>query len=203
MMSSSCRFDLGVTGVLIRIRGGDRLATQELFPLVYDELRLLAGKYLSRESAAFTIQPTALVHEAYIRLVGPGDSTWENRRHFFGAAATAIRRILTDHARAHRRAKRGAGVRPLPIDDTRVCVEDSTLDVLALDEVLDRLMQLDPFKAKVVELRFFAGLSMDEIGRTLGASPSSVAREWRFARVWLHRELAEIPVHDPATLEAS
>jgi len=179
-----------VTMLLVRAQKGDRLATEELFPLIYEELRSLAAGYLSREFAAQTLQPTVLVHEAFIRLVGPGEVSWENRNHFFGAAAKAIRRILVDHARARRRMKRGGGVRPLSLDDAGdLGIDGVDLDFQALDEALVRLAELDPNKGHLVELKFFGGLSMEEIGQVLGASPSTVAREWRFARTWLHREL--------------
>lgn len=178
-----------VTSLLIRAQQGDRLATDELFPLVYEELRRVAEQFLSRENAAHTLQPTALVHEAYIRLVGPADITWESRRHFFGSAARAIRRILTDHARSKRRAKRGGGAQRIPVDEAAVVIQGIDLDILALDDALKLLAQLDPHKADLVELRFFAGLSMEDIAHALGASPSTIARDWRFARAWLHREL--------------
>jgi RNA polymerase sigma-70 factor, ECF subfamily len=178
-----------VTSLLVRAQKGDCLATEELFPLVYDELRALAARYLSQESAAQTLQPTALVHEAFLRLVGPGETSWENRRHFFGAAAKAIRRILLDHARGKRRMKRGGGARPLSLGDADLSVEGISLDLLALDEALNNLAKLDPTKANLVELRFFGGLSVDEISQAMGSSPSTVAREWRFIRAWLHREL--------------
>jgi RNA polymerase sigma factor (TIGR02999 family) len=179
-----------VTVLLARAQAGDRSATDELFPLVYDELRHLADRYLAAEPRGQTLQPTALVHEAYLRLVGPADGGWENRAHFFGAAAQAIRRILIDRARARRRVKRGSGERPLPLDAAgELAVDGPDLDVLALDEALQRLAALDPRKARVVELRFFGGLDQDETAATLGISPSTVAREWSFARVWLHREM--------------
>lgn len=180
-----------VTTLLVRAQRGDRLATDELFPLVYDELRSLAAQYLSQESAAQTFQPTALVHEAFIRLVGPGEISWENRRHFFGAAAKAIRRILIDHARAKRRMKRGGGDKPLSLDDVNLSVEGANLDIIALDEALRKLATLDPNKGNLVELRFFGGLSMEEISQATGTSLSTVAREWRFVRAWLYRELTD------------
>ena len=180
-----------VTTLLVRAQKGDRLATEELFPVVYEELRSLAARHLSQESQAQTLQPTALVHEAFIRLVGPGESSWESRRHFFGAAAKAIRRILIDHARAKRRMKRGEGARPLPLEDADVCVEGMNLDILALNEALERLETLDPKMANLVELRFFGGLSMEDISRATGDSPSTLARTWRFARTWLYRELGD------------
>ena len=179
-----------VTQLLARAQAGDRGATDELFPLVYDELRQLADRYLSAEARVQTLQPTALVHEAYLRLVGPADQGWENRAHFFGAAARAIRRILIDRARARKRLKRGLGDRPLPLEAAEsVAVEGPDLDVLALDEALQRLSAVDAQTAQVVELRFFGGLGVDETATTLGISPATVAREWAFARAWLHREM--------------
>ena len=180
-----------VTSLLVRAQGGDRTATNELFPLVYDEMRKLADRFLSAEHDVQTLQPTALVHEAYLRLVGPSDRGWESRAHFFGAAARAIRRILTDRARSRRRMKRGSGERPLPLDlEETVGEEGPSLDVLALDESLERLSALDSQKARVVELRFFGGLSVEETALALGISASTVARDWAFARVWLHREMS-------------
>ncbi|MBL9002252.1 MAG: sigma-70 family RNA polymerase sigma factor [Phycisphaerae bacterium] len=179
-----------VTELLQRARAGDALATDELFPRVYGELRQLAERFLSDERACHTLQPTALVNEAYLRLVGPADSGWENKAHFFGAAAKAIRRILTDHARARNAAKRGRGA--VRHEATELAAPDSTspIDAMALDTALDRLSALDPGKARIVELRYFAGLTVDETARVMGVSPSSIAREWAFIRVWLHRELS-------------
>ena len=180
-----------VTVLLARARAGDRNATNELFPVVYEELRTLADRYLSAEPRGQTLQPTALVHEAYLRLVGPADGGWESRAHFFGAAARAIRRILIDRARARHRVKRGGGERPLPLDEAAgVAVDGPDLDVLALDEALSRLAELAPQKAQVVELRFFGGLGVDETAAALGVSPSTVARDWAFAKIWLHREMS-------------
>ena len=181
-----------ITSLLARAQGGDRAATDELFPLVYDELRRLADRFLSAESRAVTLQPTALVNEAYLRLAGPQDAGWESRAHFFGAAARAVRRILTDHARARRRSKRGGGAAPVSVDAaTSVSADGVDLDVIALDEALERLSTLDARKAEVVHLRFFAGLSVEETAAALGLSESTVAREWAFARIWLHREIGE------------
>ncbi len=179
-----------VTELLQRARTGDALATDELFPRVYGELRQLAERFLSDERACHTLQPTALVNEAYLRLVGPADSGWENKAHFFGAAAKAIRRILTDHARARNAAKRGGSA--VRHEATELAAPDSTspIDAMALDTALDRLSALDPGKARIVELRYFAGLTVDETARVMGVSPSSIAREWAFIRVWLHRELS-------------
>jgi len=169
----------------------DRSATNELFSLVYEELRRLADRLLANERPGQTLQPTALVHEAYLRLVGPSNARWDGRAHFFGAAAQAIRRILIDRARARHRLRREASAGAQAIDDAAsVAAAGSSPDVLELDEALSRLALLDPQKARVVELRFFAGLGVEETAAALGTSPSTVARDWRFARIWLHRELS-------------
>ncbi len=183
-----------VTMLLARAQDGDRQATDELFPIVYDELRELAERFMRDESKAKTMQATALVHEAYMRLVGPNQTPWENRAHFFGAAARAIRRILTDHARERNRLKRGGGVAAVALDEALVVASDAaTFDFVGLDAALARLTLLDEQKARVVELRFFAGLTVEQTALALGVSPSTVARDWQFARVWLHRELAQTP----------
>jgi len=184
-----------VTDLLAQAQGGDRSATDELFPLVYAELRRLADRHLSREPAGQTLQPTALVHEAYLRLCGDADRGWDSRAHFFGAAARAIRRILIDRARSRRRLRRGGGERAEHLDHDERAIEIAAsvdaprLDYLALDEALERLAAIDPQAARIVELRFFAGLSPLETARALRISESTEARGWRFARVWLHREL--------------
>jgi len=182
-----------VTLLLDRAQRGDRTATDELFPLVYDELRVLAARTLDGERVGHTLQPTALVNEAYLRLVGPSDAGWQSRAHFFGAAAKAIRRILTDHARSRGRLKRGGGRAGgrIPLDEALVVGDDNVPDLVALDEALERLGAMDAQKARVVELRFFAGLSVEDVARALGVSESTVARDWRFARVWLHKELGD------------
>jgi RNA polymerase sigma factor (TIGR02999 family) len=179
-----------VTAILLRASSGDEVATRDLFPLVYDELRRLATQHLAQERRNHTLQPTALVNEAYLRLVGPGDVSWQNRAHFFGAAAQAIRRILMDHARTRNRQKRGGGqVRVLSLDGIDVASEESDSELLALDEALTKLAAADPVKAKVVEMRYFAGLSIEETARAMGISTATVSRHWEFARTWLHREL--------------
>lgn len=181
-----------ITVLLARAQKGDRHATDELFPLVYEELRQLSQQHLAQERRSHTLQPTALVNEAYLRLVGDGDVTWENRAHFFGAAARAIRRILTDHARTKGRLKRGGGNKPVPLSDDAVAAPaDESLDLVAVDAALEKLAALDPQKAKVVELRFFAGLTGDQVALALGVSPSTIARDWQFARAWLHREITK------------
>lgn len=179
-----------VTDLLSRARAGDALATNELFPKVYGELRTLAERFLADERVNHTLQPTALVNEAYLRLVGPADVTWENRAHFFGAAAKAIRRILTDHARAKNAAKRGGGAERDLVTELAAPEGASPIDALALDAALDKLARMDEVKARMVELRYYAGLTVEETARAMGTSQSTVAREWAFVRVWLHRELA-------------
>jgi len=179
-----------VTQLLARAQRGDARATDELFPIVYDELRALAAGFLQDESRAQTMQATALVHEAYLRLIGPSQAPWDSRAHFFGAAARAIRRILVDHARARNGLKRGGGQRPVSLDDALVVApSESDAGMVCLDEALSKLAAFDQTKARVVELRFFGGLTVDQTALAMGISPSTVAREWQFARVWLHREV--------------
>jgi RNA polymerase sigma factor (TIGR02999 family) len=178
-----------ITSLLARAHAGDRQATDELLPLVYEELRKLADRFLAAEKRGLTLQPTALVHEAYLRLVGSDRAGWENRAHFFGAAARAIRRILVDRARARHAARRG-GDRPMRLQtDAPLAGSEPSLDVLALDEALAKLASIDAQKARVVELRYFGGLSVDETASTLGVSASTVDRDWVFARTWLHRAM--------------
>ncbi len=179
-----------VTQLLASAQSGQAQATNDLFPIVYDELRSIAGHFLADESKAQTLQATALVHEAYLRLIGPNQPPWENRAHFFGAAAKAIRRILTDHARARTALKRGSGAKPIPLDESLAISTDSPESLLRLDETLEKLAKLDAHKARVVELRFFAGLSVEQTALALGVSPSTIARDWQFARVWLHKEIS-------------
>ncbi|MFZ4574615.1 MAG: sigma-70 family RNA polymerase sigma factor [Phycisphaerales bacterium] len=178
-----------VTQLLADAQRGDSGATNELFPIVYDELRRLAAGLIRDEGRAHTLQATALVHEAYMRLVGPEQTPWENRAHFFGAAAQAIRRILIDHARSKLRIKRGGGAKPIPLDDSLALSLESPESLIDLDRALARLALVSPLKAKVVELRFFAGLTVEQTALAMQVSPSTVARDWQFARVWLHREL--------------
>src|SRR5688572_14196372 len=179
-----------IPSLLARAQGGDRQATDALMPLVYEELRQLADRFLAAEKRGATLQPTALVHEAYLRLVGSDQGSWQNRAHFFGAAARAIRRILVDRSRARRAVRRG-GDRPLRLDtDAPLAEPGPSLDVLALDEALASLASIDAQKARVVELRFFGGLSVDETAAALGVSASTVDRDWVFARSWLHRAMS-------------
>ncbi len=178
-----------VTMLLSRAGEGDAKATDELFPIVYEELRTIAAKFLHAEHRAQTMQATALVHEAYLRLIGDEQTPWDSRAHFFGAAARAIRRILIDHARHRTRIKRGGGLARAPLSEALSVCAEPEVDMLGLDDALTRLAAIDPQKARVVELRFFAGLTADQTALTMGISPSTVARDWQFARVWLAREI--------------
>lgn len=157
--------------------------------LVYDELRRLARHRMSVESAGHTLQATALVHEAYLRLVGKDDPGWQNRAHFFAAAAEAMRRILVDHARHKQADKRGGDLERQSLDALQVMARGPAEDIVALDEALLRLKQIEPQAAQVVQLRYFAGLSLPEIAQMLGVSPRTTDRKWAYARAWLHREL--------------
>jgi RNA polymerase sigma-70 factor, ECF subfamily len=187
-MSSPTSTD--VSQLLFAWSRGDADALTRLMPLVYDELRRLAGSYLRRERADHTLQPTALVHEAFLKLVGQ-ELNLQNRAHFFGVAAQVMRCILVDHARGHDAAKRGSGVQPFALEEVVDTPDTSQVDVLALDEALNDLTRLDPQQARIVELRYFGGLTIEETAEVLGLSPATVKREWRLARTWLHRELSK------------
>jgi RNA polymerase sigma factor (TIGR02999 family) len=178
-----------VTQVLEQIRNGDQRAADRLLPLVYDEFRALARHYLAQERANHTLQPTALVHEAYMKLVDQTRVDWQGRSHFFAVAAQAMRRILVDHARSRQREKRGGGRARVVLDEAVALSPQKDEDVIALDEALERLAKLDPRQAKVVELRFFGGLGVEEVAHALGVSKRTVEGDWTFARAWLSREL--------------
>jgi RNA polymerase sigma factor (TIGR02999 family) len=179
-----------VTRLLKAWSDGDQHALDDLLPVVYAEVRRLARSYLRRERSDHTLQPTALVHEAYLRLVDQRDVRWQNRAHFFGIAAQIMRRILVDHARMRHAGKRGNGLAPVALDDAmQVAAPDADLDVVALDEALETLAELDPRQARIVELRYFGGLSIEETGEIVNLSPATVKREWAAARAWLRREL--------------
>ena len=197
-----CECDLGqhivnrepsspVTELLVRWREGDREALESLMPLVYDELRRLAHHYLQRERSDHTLQSTALVHEAYMRLAGQNAPQWQNRAHFFGIAARVMRQILVEYARAHSAAKRG-GASPckITLDESLQLEQRTDVDVIALDGALDRLSELDPQQSRIVELRFFTGLTIEDTSEVMGLSPATVKRDWTSARAWLHREIA-------------
>jgi len=179
-----------VTMILDQLAAGDASAVNRLFPLVYDEFRALARSYLAGERSGHTLQPTALVHEAYMKLVDQRNVRWQNRNHFFAVGAIAMRRLLVDHARAHVREKRGGGQVPLELTEDVGLPVDSAESLIALDEALDRLAALDPRQAKVVELRFFAGLTVPEAAGALGLAPRTVEQEWTMAKAWLRRELS-------------
>lgn len=176
-----------VTRLLHSLTAGDPRALNELLPVVYDELRRLARRYLHRERLGHTLQSTALVHEAYLRLIDQ-NVNWRNRAHFFGIAAQLMRRILVDHARARSAAKRGDGLK-VTFDDQVAVTPARDLDVLALDQALEELSALDEQQGKIVELRFFAGLSIEEAAEVLSISTSTVKRDWAMAKAWLSRAL--------------
>jgi RNA polymerase sigma factor (TIGR02999 family) len=179
-----------VTRILSQIESGDPRAAEQLLPLVYDELRKLAAQKLTREKPGQTLQATALVHEAYMRLVGGGERQhWDSRRHFFAAAAEAMRRVLVESARRKHRLKRGGAMQRRDLEDIEVACEVPRDELLDLDDALAKLAQEDPQKAKLVELRFFAGLSPEEAAQVLGVSVASANRHWRYARAWLHRQM--------------
>jgi len=178
-----------VTELLLAVQAGSPDALHHLMPLVYEELKSLAAGYLRAERADHTLQTTGLVHEAYLKLVDQRRTTWQNRSHFFGIAAQAMRRILVDHARRRRARKRDAG-RPITLEDNLAGVSPDTEEVLAVDEALQRLAALDPRQARIVELRYFAGLSIEQAAEALEISPATVKRDWVSAKAWLQRELA-------------
>ena len=178
-----------VTELLQHWTEGRQDALDRLMPEIYAELRTLASSYLRRERADHTLQPTALVHEAFIKLIDQRVVRWQNRAHFFGIAAQAMRRILVDHARAHSADKRGAGERPLSLDDALLAMPSRDIDLLALDEALTRLQAFDPQQSRIVELRFFGGLTINETAEVVKLSPATIGREWALARAWLYAEL--------------
>jgi RNA polymerase sigma factor (TIGR02999 family) len=178
-----------VTALLTDWNRGDHAALDQLLPLVYGELRRIAARQLRRERPDHTLQPTALVHEAYMRLVDQRHVDWDGRAHFFGVAARVMRRILVDHARRHGAEKRGDGVPRVPLEQAAGVAGSPELSLLAFDDALQRLEQLDAGLAHIIELRAFAGLTIDEAARVLGVSPATAKREWRAARAWLTREI--------------
>jgi RNA polymerase sigma factor (TIGR02999 family) len=173
----------------MRWRGGDREALDALMPLVYNELRHIAQRYLREERPGHTLQSTALVNEAYVRMVEQNFPQWQNRAHFFAVAAQLMRQILVDHARSYRAAKRGGGVCKLALDEAEENPFPVDVDVVALDDALKALATMDEQQSRVVELKFFGGLSIDDTAEVLGISPSTVKRDWTTARAWLYREL--------------
>ncbi len=180
-----------ITELLDRWSDGAPGALDELIPLVFNDMRRLAKRALDKDPGARTLQPTALVNEIYLRLEGRRSVQWQNRDQFFGFLSQLIRRILIDHARGRKRAKRGSGVRPLPLDDVFGLAKVENLDLIAVTEALDALAELDPRQARIVELRFFMGLTHEQIAEVLGVSLSTVNREWKTARMWLERALSQ------------
>jgi RNA polymerase sigma factor (TIGR02999 family) len=179
-----------VTQLLLAWSRGDALALESLIPLVYEELHRLAERSLSREGAGHTLQPTAVVHEAYLRLVDQKRASWKSRGHFFAVAAQTMRRLLIDHARRRNAEKRGGEATRIPLDAAGASASSRDADVIALDLALKKLATLNDYQARVVELRYFGGLTLEETAEALGASPSTVGRAFRVARAWLHRELS-------------
>ena len=178
-----------VTALLLEVANGNQAAQEKLVPLVYDQLKRLARRYMRRERTGHTLQTTALVHEAYLKLVGQHSPHWQCRDQFYGTAAQLMRRILIDHARHHLREKRGGTQVILPLEEALAFTPEHSEDLLKLDEALDRLSKLDPRQSRIVELRFFGGLSVEETSRFLNVSPITVKRDWAVARVWLYGEL--------------
>ena len=178
-----------ITALLARVEQGDAAAREALLPIVYEELRRVARRLLSGELGNVSLRTNDLVHEAYEKLFPDTPSRWESRVHFIRAAALSMRRILVDHARARNAAKRGGGATRVSLGDLGTVAATGDVDVERLDDALDRLQKLDPRQAQIVELRFFAGLSVEETARALGLSPATVKREWRSAKAWLYREL--------------
>lgn len=178
-----------VTDLLMRWREGDPKALDALMPLVYGELRRIAGHYLRLERPDHTLQSTALVHEAFMRLVGRNPPEWQSRAHFYGVAAKLMRQVLVDHARSHFAEKRGGKSFKLTLQDGMVGSGQRDLDILALDDALNQLAELSPQQSQIVELRFFSGLSIEETSEVMGISPATVKRHWTTARAWLFREM--------------
>jgi RNA polymerase sigma factor (TIGR02999 family) len=179
-----------VTAMLLDWSKGDREALSRLMPMVYDELRRIARRYLRREREGHTLQTTALVHEAYFRLIDQQRVSWQNRSHFFGIAAQMMRRILVDYARGQQAEKRGGEVAKLSLDEAIEIADQREVDLIALDDALDALAQLDEQQSRIVELRFFGGLTVEETAEVVGASPATVKRDWSMAKAWLLRELS-------------
>lgn len=180
-----------VTRILNAIERGDARATDELLPLVYEELRVLAAQKLSHEAPGQTLQATALVHEAYLRLVGSEPQNWENHGHFFAAAAEAMRRILVERARRRDSIRHGAGLHKVALDEAIEVLDDPKEDLLALDDALNKLTQEDEQLAAVVKLRYFAGLTLSQIAQVMGVTRRTVDRHWALGRAWLYQEMAE------------
>jgi len=182
-----------VTQLLKQWQEGSNEALEALMPLVYKELKRLAASYLRRERSDHTLQSAALVNEAYLRLVDQNQTRWQNKAHFYGIAAQMMRRILADHARGHNAAKRGSGLPELELDEAVAQAKGRSVDLLGLEEALQKLEKLDPQQGRIVELRFFSGLSIEDSANVLAISPATVKRDWAAARAWLFREMGAVP----------
>lgn len=178
-----------VTQLLIKLTSGDEAAMEELLPVVYDELRKLAASYLRRERPDHTLQPTALVHEAYLRLIDQTQVSWQNRAHFFGIAAQMMRRILVDHARLHNAEKRGHDFQKLSLDENIDKAVERSMEMIMLDDALNELASIDEQKSRIVELRYFGGLTVEETAAVLGVTPITIKRHWRMAKAWLYGQM--------------
>jgi RNA polymerase sigma factor (TIGR02999 family) len=180
-----------ITELLLSWSKGSTAALEDLVPLIYPELRRLARRYMQREDPAHTLQTSALINEAYLRLVDQRSIEWQDRAHFFAVAAQVMRHILIDHARRHQAAKRGAGAFHVALDEAETVSENRAAEFVALDDALTKLATIDERKSRIVELRFFGGLTVEDVARLLGLSPITIKREWRSARAWLQREIRQ------------
>jgi RNA polymerase sigma factor (TIGR02999 family) len=189
-MKDPARSPHEITQLLAEWSDGNQTALDKLYPLVYDELHKMANRYMKRERKDHTLQTTALINEAYVRMVDQKNVHWENRAHFFAISAQIMRRILIDHARRHHYAKRGGGALKVSLDETAMVASNPAPDMLLLDEALNRLAEMDPRRGQVVELRYFGGLNNEEIAGVLKISENTVTRDWNMARAWLYQELS-------------
>jgi len=184
-------FPQEITELLLSWSNGDDAALERLVPLVYPELRKLARRHMGRENPGHTLQPSALINEAYLRLVDQQHVQWQDRSHFFAVATQVMRHILIDHARKYRYTKRGAGAQRVQLDDVAILGQERAVDLVALDDALTTLARIDQRKSKIVELRFFGGLSVEETAEVMKLSAVTVMREWRTAKAWLHRDISD------------
>jgi RNA polymerase sigma-70 factor (ECF subfamily) len=182
-----------ITRLLGELKSGSKAAESRLLEIVYPELRKIAGRYLKQEASGHTLQPTALVNEAYLQLTGQMDKEWQNRNHFFAVAAQLMRRILVDYARSRKATKRDGGWQRLELTDALAVSDDRLDEIISVDSALDKLAEFDPRKSRVVELRFFGGLTEEEVADVLQVTPRTVRRDWNFAKAWLHGELNTRP----------
>ena len=181
----------GVTDLLIKLSDGKREAVDQLLPLIYDELKRIAASYLRRERSDHTLQPTALVNEAYMKMVDITQVSWQNKAHFIGVAANQMRRILVDHARQHNAQKRGGEFHILTLNEEIDKADEQSAELIALDDALTELAKMDPVKAQIVELRYFGGLTNDEAAEVLGVAPITIKRHWKLTKAWLYGQLTK------------